>query len=92
MNHLIENRKQSGPWVVQSVKHLTSAQVMIWFMSSSPIWSTLKPVFASDPMSSSLPLPCSCMCALSLPLKINKVKKKGKRPEQTLHKVDFKYT
>ena len=65
-----------GPWVAQSVEHLTSAQFMIsWFVGLSPAsgsvlrpWS-LEP--ASDSVSPCLSLPLSCSCSNSLS-KINK--------------------
>ena len=52
-----------GAWVAQSVKHLTSAQVMIsWFMSSSPTLGELKP--------HSLSLCPSLTCTLPLSKKL----------------------
>ena len=63
-----------GTWVAQSVKHLTSAQVMIsQSVSSSPTSGSvltaqsLEP--ASDSVSSSLPLPHLHSVSLSLSLK-----------------------
>ena len=71
-----------GAWVVQSVKRLAWAQVMILrFVSSSPAtgsvltaWSLLRILC----LRLSLPLPHLCSVSLSL-LKINKLKKKKKR-------------
>ena len=57
-------------WVAQSVKHLTLAQVMSWFMSSSPAWDPALTELSllgilSLSLSLSLPLPHFCMCTLS---------------------------
>ena len=63
-----KNVRNKGTWVAQSVKHLTSAQVMIsWFVSLSPasgsvlsarsrLWIVCLPL--------SLPLPRSCSVSL----------------------------
>ena len=64
-----------GTWVAQSVKHPTSAQIMIsQFMSLSPMWSSVLIAWSLGP-ASVLCLPLSlCFfptCALSLS-KINK--------------------
>ena len=63
----------AGAWVAQSVKHLTSAQVMIsQFMSSSPTMGSvltaqsLEP--ASDSVSPSLSAPPLLMLCVSLSL------------------------
>ena len=66
--------------MAQSVKHLTSAQVMIsWFVTLSPSSGSvltaqnLEP--ALDSVSPSLPLPCSRSLSLSLSLsKMNRLK------------------
>ena len=62
-----------GVWVAQSVKRLTSAQVMIsQFVGSSPASrsvltaQSLKPDFHSVSLSLSLLLPCSCSVSLCL--------------------------
>ena len=67
------NKMAWGAWVAQSVKHPTSAQVMIlWFVSSSPVSGSvmtaqsLEP--ASDSVSPSLSAP-STAHVLSLSLK-----------------------
>ena len=72
-----------GAWVAQSVKHLTSAQVMIsWFVGSSPASGSvltarsLEP--ASDSVSPSLSAPPLLMLCLSVS-KINKNIKKIKK-------------
>ena len=69
--------KFRGTWVAQSIKRLTSAQVMIsQFVSSSPASGSvltaqsLEPASHSVSPSLSLPLPCSCCVFLSQ--KINK--------------------
>ena len=69
--------------MAQSVKHLTSAQVMIlWFMSSSPASGSVLTAQSLDPAldsgsPSSLPLPCTCSVS---PLLSNiNVKKKKKK-------------
>ena len=66
-----------GTWVAQSVKHPTSAQVMIsWFLSSNPasgsvlIAESLEP--ASNSVSPSLSVPPLLALALSLSLSQNK--------------------
>ena len=44
-----------GAWVAQSVKHLTSAQVMIsWFVSSSPTWGSVLTAQSLEPVSDSV--------------------------------------
>ena len=75
-----------GAWVAQSVKRLTSAQVMIsQFVGSSPtlgsaltaqVWSLLWIVY----LPLSLSLPHSCSVSLS---KINKTLKKFKKPTKS---------
>ena len=46
-----------GAWVVQSVKHLASAQVMIpWFIGSSLAWGSVLTAESLE-LSLSLPLP-----------------------------------
>ena len=51
-----------GCWVAQSIKHLTLAQVMIsWFTSSSPVSGSLLTVQSLEPASDS-------MSPISLPL------------------------
>ena len=69
-----ENAEGRGTWVAQSVKHLTSAQVMMsQFVISSPTpgsvltAQSLEPV--SDPVSPSLSLPLPHLRSLSLTLK-----------------------
>ena len=73
MNQLkiIIKRMGEGIWVAQSVKHLTSVQVMIsWFMGSSPASGSvltaqsLEP--ASDSVSPSLSAPPPFMLHLSV--------------------------
>ena len=84
----IENPQ--GIWVVQTVKRLTSAQVMIsWFVGSSPVsdpvltaWS-LEP--ASDSVCISLSAPPPLMLCVSLS-KINKHQKKKKSPSTSFIK------
>ena len=45
-----------GAWVAQSVKHLTSAQVMVsWFMSLSPASSSVLTAQSLEPASDSVP-------------------------------------
>ena len=67
----IESQQERGAWVAQSVKRLTSAQVMIsWSVSSSPAWGSglmaqsLEP--ASDSVSPSLSAPPPFMLCLYL--------------------------
>ena len=63
-----------GTWVAQSVKHPTSAQVMISLsVSSSPASGSLLTAQSLEPTSDSvsLSLPLPCLCSLSLS-KINK--------------------
>ena len=76
-----------GAWVAQLVKHLTSAQVILRFMSSSPASGSgltarsLEPASESVSPSLSLPLPCSRSVSLS---KINVGKKTQKTvPQRT---------
>ena len=71
---LAEKQHTWGPWVAQSVKHLTSAQVVISrFMGSSPVLGSvltaqsLEP--ASDSVSPSLSAPP--LLTLSLPLSVS---------------------
>ena len=61
--------KHRGAWVAQSVKHPTSAKVMIsLFVSSSPTWGSVLTTqsleFASESLSPtlSLPLPLLTLC------------------------------
>ena len=72
----VERMQGKGPWVAQSVEHLTLAQVMIlWLMSSSPTLGSvltaqsLEP--ASDSVSPSLSAPPLPVLCLSLSQKIN---------------------
>ena len=77
------DRKNSfpwGAWVAQSIKRLTSAQVMIsWSVSSSPASGSvltarsLEP--ASDSLSPSLSLPLPCSYSVSVSLSFSKVNK-----------------
>ena len=72
-------KKSRDTWVAQSVKRLTSAQVVIsWFVSSSPMSGSVLTAqslgAASDPVSPSLSLPLPNSCSVSVS-KINKHKK-----------------
>ena len=67
-----------GAWVAQSVKHLTSAQVMIsWFMGSSPVLGSVLTAqrleSALDSVSLSLSAPSLLACSLSLSLSLSKI-------------------
>ena len=69
-----EKRKGRGAWVAQSVKHPTSAQVMIsQFVGSSPVSGSVPTARSLQPaphsVSLSLSLPLSCSCCVSLCLK-----------------------
>ena len=65
---------QRGAWVAQSVKHPTSAQVMIsWFVGSRPASGSVLTAqsleSALDPVSPSLSAPLLFLFCLSLSLK-----------------------
>ena len=67
-------------WVAQSVKQLTSAQVVISrFVSSSPVWGSVRTARklepASDSVSPSLSLPLPYLLSVSVSLKNNKHEK-----------------
>ena len=69
----------SGAWVAQSVKHLTSAQVMSsWLMSSSPMSGSvltaqsLEP--ASDSVSPSFSAPPPFCLSVCLSVSLSKIK------------------
>ena len=75
--------------MAHSVKHLTLAQVMIWwFMSSSPASGpvltaqSLEPALDSVSPSLSLPLLCSHCLSLSLSLSLSKVNIKKERKKE----------
>ena len=60
-----------GAWVAQSVKHLTSAQVLIsrsvsWSPASGSVLTAQSLEPASDSVSPPLSLPLPCLCAFSL--------------------------
>ena len=58
--HLLRmGRRNQGTWVAQSVKHLTSAQVMLSWILGSRLASGLLQILRL-PLSFSLPLPRSC--------------------------------
>ena len=69
-----------GPWMAQSVKHPTSAQVMVsWFVSSSPVSGfvltaqSLEPALDSvTPSLSSLPQLVLCLSVSLSKIKIKK--------------------
>ena len=72
--YILEKKKVWGAWVAQSVKHLTSAQVMIsQLVGSSPTLGSvltaqsLEP--ALDSVSPSLPAPPLLMLCLSVSVK-----------------------
>ena len=80
-----------GAWVAQSVKRLTSAQVMIsWFVSLSPASGSLLTAWSLEPslgsVSPSLYAPPPLVLYLS---KINKCKKNLKR-KKDLHSENYK--
>ena len=60
-----------GAWVAQSVKHPTSAQVMIsWFVSSSPALGSVLTAQSLKPASDSVSPPhCPSLFVLCLSLK-----------------------
>ena len=78
VNVELEKQTNRGTWVAQSVKHPTSAQVMIsWFVSLSPasgsVLTAQSPEPVSDSVSPSLSAPPSLTLSLCLSLsKINK--------------------
>ena len=64
-------------WVAQSVKHLTSAQVVIsWFVSSSPASGSVLTARSLEPASDSVSLPLSAPRLLLLCLFLSKVNKR----------------
>ena len=72
-----------GPWIAQSVKHLTSAQVTISrVVSSSPTSNSVLTAQSLEPASDSVSLSLCAPPLLSLCLsKINKHKKKRRMKE-----------
>ena len=88
-----------GAWMVQSVKHLTSAQVMIsWFVGSSPVsgsvltGQSLEPALDSVSLSLFLSLCLSTAYTLSLSFsKINRHLKKFKYCSFTYSEMKTEY-
>ena len=72
--HVIQSKNMWGAWVAQSVKRLTSAQIMIsQLMSSSPTLGSVRTAQSLEPVSDSvsLSLPLSCSRSVSLKNKTN---------------------
>ena len=76
--------RRRSAWVAQSVKHLTSAQVMIlWFMSSSPALGSVLTAQSLEPASDSVsplslcPSPAHAVFLSLCLTKINKMLKKN---------------
>ena len=65
-----------GALVAQSVKHLTSAQVMIsWFVSSSPVSGSVLTIQSLEPTSDSVSPSLSALPLLMLCLCLSKINK-----------------
>ena len=73
---------QSFPWVAESVKHLTSAQLMIsWSVSSSPVSGSVLTAQSLETASDSVPPSLSASPLLVLCLSQRNIKKYNNNQE-----------